>query len=140
MPGRDGPAIRVSIIPEGQPKERLDESHRVLSLDFEDNDNKADKLTLTVDNGDLRNFDDPLWRKGGAVVWQWGYENNWSIPRDAVIQKVTGFTKLKVECLAKSILLHKDKRARKWTGLKRSQVVEQIAAGACRRTSVVSEV
>lgn len=127
MPGRDGPTIRVSIAPEGKPKVRLDESHRVEALDFEDNDSKADKLTLTVENGDLRNLDDPLWRKGGIVIWQWGYEGNFSLPREAVIQKVTGFTKLKVECLAKSILMHKDKRARKWTGLKRSQVAEKIA-------------
>jgi phage protein D len=124
---RDGPTIVVSIIPEGKGKERLDESARILSLEFEDNDGRADKLTLEIENGDLRNFDDPIWAKGGAVIAQWGYEGALCQPRECVIQKITGFQKLKVEALAKSILLHKSKRARKWTGLKRSQVVEQIA-------------
>jgi hypothetical protein len=46
--------------------------------------------------------------------------------RACVIQKVRGSQKLTVEGYAKSILMHKLTRARKWQGLKRSQVALEI--------------
>jgi phage protein D len=124
---RDGPIFYVRVVPEGQKAERLDESHRVLSFTFEDNDSKADKVTLVVENDDLRNFDDPVFRKGGLLEVSWGYEGNMAPARECVIQKVTGFRKLTVEGYAKSILMHKQVKSRSWRGLSRSQVVEQVA-------------
>jgi hypothetical protein len=45
----------------------VDLSERVLSFVFEDSKKKADKLQLTVDNWNLRNFDAPVWKKGNML-------------------------------------------------------------------------
>ena len=70
---RTEPVFYVKVAPEGEGAERVDLSHKVLSFVFEDSEKKADKLLLTVDNWDLKNFDDPVWRKGNILEVSWGY-------------------------------------------------------------------
>lgn len=127
MPNRDGPCIYVKVVKPGKAAERVDQSHRILSFEFQDLESKADKLTLEIDNSDLSEFDSPIFRKGYVLEVSWGYENQMAPVRSCVIQKVHGFQKLKIEAYAKSILMNKVRRARRFAGLKRSQVVKQIA-------------
>jgi hypothetical protein len=57
---------------------------------YEDAEHKADKLVLSVDNWDLANSDDPVWRKGNLLEVPWGYPGDVAPTPQVVIQKVTG--------------------------------------------------
>lgn len=100
---------------------------RVLALTFDDNERKADKLELTVENYDFAHFDDPVWKHGNIIRFRFGYVDAMGPEREAVIQKTTGLTILKVEALARSCLLNTEVRSRSFDGMTRSQVVQQIA-------------
>jgi hypothetical protein len=117
----------VKVAQEGAGAERLDLSGRVLAFAFEDSEKKADKLVLTVDNWDLKNFDDPVWKKGNLLEVSWGYPGEMAPAREVVIQKVTGFQTLNVEGHAKSVLMNKLARCRTFESKRRSDVVREIA-------------
>ena len=125
---RTEPAYYVKVAQEGAGAERVDLSERVLAFAFEDSEKKADKLVLTVDNWDLKNFDDPVWKKGNLLEVSWGYPGEMAPAREVVIQKVTGFQTLNVEGHAKSVLMNKVARCRTFENQKRSDVVRQIAS------------
>ena len=124
---RTEPIFYVKVEPAGATSERVDLSSRVLSFVFEDAERKADKLRLTVDNWDLSNFDDPIWKKGNILEVSWGYPGHMAPARQCVIQKVTGFQTLTVEALSKAILMHKVAKCRVFENKKRSEVATQIA-------------
>ena len=124
---RTEPVYYVRVRPEGSGGERVDLSERVLAFAFEDSEKKADKLVLTVDNWDLRNFDDPVWKKGNLLEVSWGYPGEMAPAREVVIQKVTGFQTLNVEGHAKSVLMNKLARCRAFENKRRSDVVREIA-------------
>ena len=124
---RTEPCFFVKVAPEGSDATRVDLSERVLSFVYEDSEKKADKLTLSVNNWDLSNFDDPVWKKGNLLEVSWGYPGNMAPTRQVVIQKVTGFQTLAVEGHAKSVLMNKVARCRTFENMKRSDVVKQLA-------------
>jgi hypothetical protein len=124
---RTEPVFYVKVVPEGGGGERVDLSERVLSFTFEDSEKKADKLVLTVDNWDLANFDDPVWKKGNTLEVSWGYPGEMAPARECVIQKVTGFQQLSVEAHAKSVLMNKVARCRTFENKKRSDVAREVA-------------
>jgi phage protein D len=124
---RNTPIISVSIQPEGAPKTRVDVSDRVLTMQYEDCEHQADKLDLTVDNEDLSNFDDPVWRKGNIIIISWGYPEVMSIPRKCQIRKVMGFKSLSIEALGLEVLLNVETKVRSFEGMSRSDVARQIA-------------
>jgi len=125
---RVGIKLAITVSPEGEKGRRLEGvEDRVLSFEFVDNDAKADKLKLTLDNWDLANFDDMIWRKGSIVEATWGYAGLFHPTVQCVIQKVTGGQQLTVECLAKSILMHKEKKSRVFIAKRRADVAAQIA-------------
>jgi uncharacterized protein len=129
MADRSAPVIYVSIVQQGHAaKARLDVSDSVLSLKYEDKEHEAAKLTLSVDNFDLANFDLPIWRKGTLLEASWGYVGNTVPTYSAVIQSVKGFQVLQIEAIAKSILMHKEAKTRKWVNVKRSDVARLVAA------------
>jgi phage protein D len=109
---RSEPVYYVRVKPEGGGDERVDLSEKVLSFQFEDAEKKADKLVLTVDNWDLANFDDPVWRKGNILEVAWGYPGEMAPAREVVIQSVKGFQALNIEGHAKSVLMNKVARCR----------------------------
>lgn len=128
MPDRGAPVFYVSITQPGHSAAvRLDVTDSVVSLEFEDDEFLAQKLSLTVNNYDLSNFDRPIWRKGALLAASWGYVGDTTPTYEAVIQNVKGFTVLTVESIARSILMHKVQKTRKWTGMTRSQVVTIVA-------------
>ncbi len=126
---RHAPLIYVTVSdPHGNRQRVTDQTHLVKSLEYSDLQNKVDKCVLTVDNFDLRNFDDPLWVHGNYVQVSWGYPGAMAITREVIITKVTGFEELKVEGKAKSILIDAHKRSRTFRNMRPSEVVKQIAA------------
>lgn len=125
---RSEPFYWVSLVPKGAKKVRVDLTQRVLSFDFEDIESKADKLSLTVDNWDLANFDTPVWRKGNIIEIGWGYADGDHAPaRQLIIKKVTGSVKLKVEAVSKSFLMDRVTKSKVFENQKRSDVVQTIA-------------
>ncbi len=124
---RTEPAFFVKVAPEGGGDDRVDLSEKVLSFVYEDSEKKADKLVLSVSNWDLRNFDDPVWRKGNILEVSWGYPGDMAPTREVVIQKVTGFQTLNVEGHAKSVLMNKLARCRTFENIRRSDVVKKVA-------------
>ena len=125
---RTDPVLFVAVVPEGRPKVRVDLSETVLSFVYEDCEKKADKLELTVDNWDLKNFDDPVWKKGNLLEVSWGYPGDMAPTRQVVIQKVTGFQTLNIEGHGTAVLMNKVTRCRTFDHVRRSDVVRKLAA------------
>lgn len=99
----------------------------VLSFKYTDAERKADKATLTVRNDDLSQFDDPAWRKGSRLIFQWGYPSAMTPPRKAVITSVKGFKQLTIEARAESVLMNRSMRRRHFDGQKISDIAKTIA-------------
>lgn len=102
-------------------------SDRVLSLTYSDEERRADRLTLTLDNFNLELFDDPAFVRGMLLEVSWGYANNMAPPRVCVVSRINGNQVLNVEALAESILLHRDTRTRTFSNVRRSDVARIIA-------------
>jgi uncharacterized protein len=134
---RSGIILAVTVQPEGEKGRRIDyrESgygrpgveHRIKSFSFEDSDHKADIMELAVENSDLGNFDDPVWRKGGLITATWGYLGA-TKTRAAIITSVKGSLTLAIKAHAKSVLLHSEKKPRTWVAARRSNIAQAIAA------------
>lgn len=106
---------------------QLDESARVVDFKFEDDEQKPDKLTLVVDNHDLRHIDSDTWAKGNVIEFSFGYEGRRSPPRTAVVQTVKGFEKLTIEALSSDCIMNRSPRPdRVFENVKRSEVVRLI--------------
>lgn len=131
---RGAPCLYVRVGPPGaggaglaDVTSQVDESTRVLSLRFEDDEQKPAKLTLTIENQDLVHLDLPLWRNGNVVEFQFGYVGNMSPPRTAVIQSVKGFTTLTVEAQGSDTLMNRRTREdRVFENMKRSDAVREV--------------
>jgi hypothetical protein len=103
--GRTGPGQHE--VPVGGSLVHSETCLQVLSFVYENSEQKADKLVLSVDNWDLKNFDDPVWKKGNLLEVSWGYPGDMAPTRQVVIQKVTGFQVLSIEGHATSVLMNK---------------------------------
>ena len=139
---RTGIFLSLKVAPEGEKGTRVDisdiivrslsdprkETAHLLGVTFTDSDHKADRLQISVDNWDLSLFDNQLFRKGAILEYTWGYAAVLHPTIQAVIQSVKGAQVLTIEALAKSVLMHKQKRARVFSGVKKSDVALQIAA------------
>lgn len=121
------PIILVSVTPEGSKSARVDLSDRIVGFEYEDCEAKADKLKLRVDNYDLSNFDDPIWRKGNVVEVSWGYADAMAPTRRCQIRKVTGFQELAVEAHGMEVALNTQVRSRTFENMSRADVVRKIA-------------
>lgn len=130
---RTNPVFFLRALPSGAhgPAPRFtDLSLRVNELRYSDEERRADKLSITVDNFNLALFDDPAFKKGMQLEASWGYPNNMAPVRTCIVQRITGSQVLKVEGLAESILLHRETKSRSFEHVRRSDVVRQIARAA----------
>jgi phage protein D len=124
---RDSPIYTVKVrAPDGKGV-RVDQSDRITSFKYEDEESKVDKIELVVDNFDLSLIDSPLWRKGNIIEASWGYPGLMAPTREAVIHKVVGAKQLKVEAYDKGILFHREHRIRTWDNVRRSDVARRVA-------------
>lgn len=105
----------------------VDVTDRVTSFEFDDDDQKADELKLTLDNFELDLFDDPNWKHGNGLIVAWGYAGNLCLPRTLVIQKITGAHVMQVTALSVSIAMNKIKQSKTFENMKRSAIIAAIA-------------
>jgi phage protein D len=125
---RDAPAFYVKVaIPGGGKAALVDLTDRVIAFTFDEEESKADKLELDLNNFDLALFDDPHWRHGNTLTVAWGYVGNMTAARKMIIGKITGAKVLKVEALAPSILMNKDQKSRTFSDQSTAQIVKAIA-------------
>ncbi|MDJ0766808.1 MAG: contractile injection system protein, VgrG/Pvc8 family [Myxococcota bacterium] len=128
---RSAPGVRVTVLgdekaTEGTP---IDLDGRIISFAFEDNERKADKVTLQLDNFDLSLFDREELMGGAVLEVSWGYPGNMAPPRRVVVKKLKGFQTLTIEGVALSMLMNQQARTRRFENTARSEVVQEIAAG-----------
>lgn len=137
-PNRTAPTLYLRAAPDGQggPAVRMDLVQRVVSITYEDQESKADKLTVVLDNYDLSLFDDPAFRKGMLWEIQWGYADNVTPMRRCVVTETSGGLQLSVVARAESVLLNVVERNRAFHGVRSSDVVRQIAKDAGYGTDV----
>jgi len=93
-------------------------------------DDKADKLSLQLDNFDLALFDREDLMAGAVLEVSWGYPGNMSPPRRVVVKSMKGFQALTLEGQALSALMNQQAKTRKWEGKTRSEVVREVAKDA----------
>ena len=72
---RSAPSVRLTLFKDEKATtgEPLDPGGRLLSMTFEDCDDKADKPSLQLDNFDLAQFDSEELMGGAVVEVPWGY-------------------------------------------------------------------
>lgn len=121
------PMILATVETEGGSETRVDLSLVLLALNFDDEESKADKLSLSVDNFDGSAFDTEIFAKGNIIRWQWGFPGFLSPKREAVITKTTGGITLTVEAKSTSILMGRRSVMETYDNVTRSEVVEIIA-------------
>lgn len=121
------PTFFIRVKPVGDTPVRVDLGERLLSLEYEDNERKADRLQLVIDNYDLTHFDDPIFKKGNIIEVSWGYPGFMSPVRECKITKISGFQQLQVEALDKAVLFNTKARHRFYEGWTRSEVAKDIA-------------
>lgn len=124
---REGPVHSVSLVRPGNETERVDLTDQVTKFTYTDRERAADLLSLSVDNFDLSNFDDPVWKKGQLLDVTWGYPGNMAPTRRVVIKSVRGSEDLTIECFGQEILMGSERRSRTFENVKRSDVVRTIA-------------
>lgn len=141
MPDRTGWLFTAKIkIGTGASQTITETDTQIESFEFEDSEAEADKLKLVVNNFDLSNFDNPVWADGNIIEFQFGYAGQMSPTREAVITKVTGFAKLKVEALSKGVLMNRVPKTRIFENMTRSDVVRQIAEENGYSESIVVDI
>lgn len=123
----DRPFYVIKVYPEGSTGTPVDLSDSVVAFEFEDDEKKADKLSLKVNNFDLRFFDDPIFRKGNVIEFTFGYPGRQSPARRCVIHKVTGARELEVVAHSVIMLMHKIKKSRTWENKTLTQIATTIA-------------
>jgi phage protein D len=122
----DHAILQVRVQLEGKKAAPVDLSERVMTFALTDHSAKADRMTLTVDNSDLRNFDDPIWRKGNIIEVMWGYLGN-TDSRRCVIKHIHGGTKLTIEAVALSMVMNQVKKCRVWENMTLKQIADKIS-------------
>ncbi|HEU4533006.1 MAG TPA: contractile injection system protein, VgrG/Pvc8 family [Polyangiaceae bacterium] len=127
---RSAPGVRLSLLADarGSSLAPLDLGGRLVGFTFEDSDEKADKLTLELDNFDLALFDREELFGGALLEASWGYPGWMAPPRRAVVKSVKGFTALTLEAQALSALMNQHARARRFENATRAEVVRLVAA------------
>jgi phage protein D len=121
------PFFSVKALPEGKAALALDISDKVLSFEFVDEESKADKLSLKLDNYDLAIFDDPTFRKGTILEVVWGYPGRLAPARRAIIQRIKGARQLTIEAHGMAMIMHKVKRSRVFENRTLGEIATQIA-------------
>lgn len=121
------PFFSVKALPEGKAEKALDISDRVLSFEYVDEESKADKLMLKLDNWDLTLFDDVTFRKGTILEVVWGYPGRLAPARRAIIQRIKGSLEVTIEAHGMAMIMHKVKHSRVFENKTLAEIATQIA-------------
>ncbi len=131
---KDRPVVFVKCFPDAQKGGAssaalgvaVDISDRLLSFRYEDEEHRADRCDITLDNHDMSQFDNPAWKKGGILMVSWGYPGSMTLYRRVVIQKSRGGRELKIEGHGLEALMHKEKKTRVWKGKTLHEIVSDV--------------
>ena len=126
MASQDRAVFQVRLVTKDKGAVVLDLTGKVTSFEYLDHTTKADKLELVVDNHDLSNFDDPVWRKGGVLSVAWGYNGNMSEARRCIVKKVRGGITLRIEAHERTAAMHQVKKCRVWKGMTLQQMADKL--------------
>ncbi len=107
--------------------QEVDVEDRIISFSYSDEEFKADKLALVLDNFDNRFWDSDLIRPGNFIKATWGFTGLLAPPRKGVIKKALGGIELTIEAFARSVILTSETRAMTFENVTRSDVVREIA-------------
>lgn len=124
---REAPVVNVTLRKGVGADRRVDFRDRLIAFEFEDNDSRADKCTLTLDNFDLRWLDDETFRKGQRLDVSWGYVGNLTEPQAVIVKRVHGGAVIKIECHSVGVGLNQEKRTAAFNNVRRSDVARKIA-------------
>lgn len=127
---RSSPVYFVALVPDGDggPTIRVDDfADRVLSFKYEDEEQKADRVTLTLDNFDLALYDDPAFKHGMLLDVSWGYPGRMAPTRRCVVQSIKGGKTVTVTAVAQSILMNKTVHSKTYRNARYSDAARWIA-------------
>jgi phage protein D len=127
MTVRDRSAPMLLVRLQDQNNEYRVVTDSVLSFSYTDAERKTDTVKITVDNSNLEQFDDPVWRKGGRIRVSWGYPGAMAPERTCVITSVKGFRELSIEANGEDVTMNTIQRQRSFESMTISQIAEQIA-------------
>lgn len=112
----------------GQVLERMnDQTHRVLSLTFVNDEKGLDVLKLRVDNSDHYFFEHPAWVKGNLVRFFFGYPGRIFGPRYHVIDSVRGGLTLSITAV-EDAALNKEAEVRHWPNSSIEEILVRLVA------------
>jgi phage protein D len=122
------PGVRLTSLPSERAKggAPLALSRRVLAFAFESSKDKADKVILELENGDLALFGDDV-LLGALLEVTWGYPGWTAPPRRVVLKHLSGLRTLRVEGFALSTLLDQVVKTRRWENVRPSDVAKTLA-------------
>ena len=123
----DVPYFSVRAAPEGSKAATIDLTDKIITFEFDDEESKADRLTLTITNEDLSEFDNPIWRKGTILEATWGYPGKVAPTRRCVIRKISGARQMKIEAHGLAMLMHVTKKTRVWKNMTVGEIANKIA-------------
>lgn len=142
---REQPVVYIQVGAPGETPDRLPSTEimRILSIEIDLDEKKADELSIDLDNFDLSVFDNPLWAQGARIELSWGYPGRMAPPRAFVVQngkhgkkKVSGGKGkaggaqglvYHLKAHGAGLLMNKIPRDRSWERVTRSNVAGQIA-------------
>ncbi len=114
-----------------------DITHEITSFVFEDNEEELDVMEVTVSDRNLQFVDDPLFQEGNEVVARFGYVDNLSPKKVAVIKEIDydfpdgGDPTIRIKAYDKGHALTGKQIQRVWQkpapGILYSEIAEQIA-------------
>lgn len=107
--------------------EPLNLGDRLIAFTFEDCEEKADKLTLQLDNFDLALFGHEELMGGAVLEVSWGYPGTMAPPRRVVVKSMKGFQTLTIEGQALAATMNQQAKTRRWEAKTRADVVREIA-------------
>lgn len=122
------PIITLQVEQEGKKAVAVNLDNRLLSLTYEDDERKADKLTLELDNYDWEMLDGVLFKKGNILTAGWGYAGNMQTT-SCIVKRLSGdfMGKMTVEAVHTGFLLHQNTKSRTFENMTRSEVAGKIA-------------
>ncbi len=115
-----------------------DITQEITSFVFEDNEEELDVLELSVTDRNLQFVDDPLFQEGNEIVARFGYVDNLSPRKKAVIKDIdydfpeNGDPTIRIKAYDKGFKLAGKENQKVWKkpppGILYSEIAEEIAA------------
>ena len=128
MADRTAPAILVGVRKPGKKQsEPLDLEGRVISLTFDDDEKKADKASLVLDNYDLFFFEEKNIVPGTILDFTWGYNGLFSQTQSLVVKSLKGGMRITVTAESKKQLINREHNNRVFENVTYADIADEIA-------------